>query len=260
MAGSAKVHGLLHKFKDLDKSYALNSPTPTERGELAVLQQINGYIAKIGAPITVVAGKHVFKDIYGANKVEGTPKADIALVTYDAKTKKFVDVCFISHKMGKDASGFQQYSGITTKADGMKSGSISKDKTLVAFLKKLTSFHSAVVDGKERFYTVIKDKTLIGKAVYGPQFGERTYGIDNIHLIGQGDVKFTKTGDKHKMDFTAHASYNPDVKEFMKNDYTSIIGARYSSGRNYESGGKTYSNVRVLIMPKRLIGSKAKEI
>ena len=34
MAGSAKVHGLLHKFKDLDKSYALNSPTPTERGEL----------------------------------------------------------------------------------------------------------------------------------------------------------------------------------------------------------------------------------
>jgi hypothetical protein len=260
MAGSAKVHGLLHKFKDLDKSYALNSPTPTERGELAVLQQINGYIAKIGAPITVVAGKHVFKDIYGANKVEGTPKADIALVTYDAKTKKFVDVCFISHKMGKDASGFQQYSGITTKADGMKSGSISKDKTLVAFLKKLTSFHSAVVDGKERFYTVIKDKTLIGKAVYGPQFGEKKYGIDNIHLIGQGDVKFTKTGDKHKMDFTAHASYNPDVKEFMKNDYTSIIGARYSSGRNYESGGKTYSNVRVLIMPKRLIGSKAKEI
>lgn len=260
MAGSAKVHGLLHKFKDLDKSYALNSPTPTERGELAVLQQINGYIAKIGAPITVVAGKHVFKDIYGANKVEGTPKADIALVTYDAKTKKFVDVCFISHKMGKDASGFQQYSGITTKADGMKAGSISKDKTLVAFLKKLTSFHSAVVDGKERFYTVIKDKTLIGKAVYGPQFGEKKYGIDNIHLIGQGDVKFTKTGDKHKMDFTAHASYNPDVKEFMKNDYTSIIGARYSSGRNYESGGKTYSNVRVLIMPKRLIGSKAKEI
>lgn len=260
MAGSAKVHGLLHKFKDLDKSYALNSPTPTERGELAVLQQINGYIAKIGAPITVVAGKHVFKDIYGANKVEGTPKADIALVTYDSTKKKFVDVCFISHKMGKDASGFQQYSGITTKADGAKSGSISKDKTLVAFLKKLTGFHSAVVEGKERFYTVIKDKTLIGKAVYGPQFGEKKFGIDNIHLIGQGDVKFTKSGDKHKMEFSAHASYNPDVKEFMKDDYTSIIGARYSSGRNYESGGKTYSNVRVLIMPKRLIGSKAKEI
>ena len=260
MAGSAKVHGLLHKFKDLDKTYKLNSPTPTERGELAVLQQINGYIAKIGSPITVVAGKHTFKEIYGANKIEGTPKADIALVTYDSKTKKFVDVCFISHKMGRDASGFQQYSGITTKADGSKNGSISQDKTLVAFLKTLTGFHTAIVNGKERFFRTIKDKTLIGKAVYGPQFGERKYGIDNIHLIGQGDVSFTARAGKHIMVFSAHASYNPDVKEFMQADYTSIIGARYSSGRNYESGGKTYSNVRVLIMPKRLIGSKAKEI
>ena len=260
MAGSAKVHGLLHKFKDLDKSYALNSPTPTERGELAVLQQINGYISKIGSPITVVAGKHTFINIYGANKVEGTPKADIALVTYDGKKKKFVDVCFISHKMGRDASGFQQYSGTTTKADGIKAGSISKDKTLLAFLKTLTGFHNSIVDGRERFYRTIKDKTLIGKAVYGPQFGETKYGIDNIHLIGQGDVKFVASGKKHKLDFTAHVSYNPDVKEFMAGDYTSIIGARYSSGRNYESGGKTYSSVRVLIMPKRLIGSKAKEI
>jgi hypothetical protein len=88
MAGSAKVHGLLYKMRDLDKSYALNSPTPTERGELDVLIQINGYIAKIGTPITVVAGKHTFKDVYGANKVEGTPKADIALVMYDGKKKE----------------------------------------------------------------------------------------------------------------------------------------------------------------------------
>jgi hypothetical protein len=260
MAGSAKVHGLLHKFKDLDKSYALNSPTPTERGELAVLQQINGYISKIGSPITIVAGKHTFVDIYGANKVEGTPKADIALVTYDGKKKKFVDVCFISHKMGRDASGFQQYSGITTKADGDKSGSISKDSNVVDFLKTLSKFHSAVVDAKERFMRVVKDKALIGKAVYGPQFGETKYGIDNIHLIGQGDVEFVASGKKHKLDFTAHVSYNPDVKEFMSGDYTTIIAARYTSGRNYESEGKTYSSVRVLIMPKRLIGSKAKEI
>ena len=144
MAGSAKVHGLLYKMRDLDKSYALNSPTPTERGELDVLIQINGYIAKIGTPITIVAGKHTFKDVYGANKVEGTPKADIALVMYDGKKKKFVDVCFISHKMGTDASGFQQYSGITTKADGAKSGSISKDKNVVAITAQDDTIVSAV--------------------------------------------------------------------------------------------------------------------
>jgi hypothetical protein len=260
MAGSAKIHGLLYKMRDMDKSYTLNSPTPTERGELEVITSINGYISKIGSPITIVAGTHTFKNIYGANKVEGTPKADIALVTYDSKLKKFVDVCFISHKMGRDASGFQQYSGITSKADGTKIGSISKDKNVVEFLKTLTGFHSSIVNAKERFMRVVKDKNLIGKAVYGPLFGSRVFGIDNIHLIGQGDVKLTKVGVKHKLDFTAHVSYNPDVKEFMKNDYTTIIGARYSSGRNYESGGKTYSGVRVLIMPKKLIGSKAKEI
>ena len=260
MPGSLKVHGLLFKFKSLDKSYTLNSPSPTERGELAVLQQINGYITKMGTPITISVGKHVFKDIYGANKVEGTPKADIALVTYNAARKKFEDVCFISHKMGSTAADYQQYSGITPKADGAKPGSISKDKNVVAFLETLSGFHDAIVEGKERFYRVITDKNLIGKSIYGPLFGSSSYGIDNIHLIGQGDVKFTAGRDKHKMDFTGHASYNPDVSDFMKADYTAIIGARYTSGRNYEVKGKTYSGVRVLIMPKRLIGSKAKEI
>ena len=127
-------------------------------------------------------------------------------------------------------------------------------------MKKLTGVHNAIVDAKQRFFEIIKDKKLIGKAVYGPQFGETKYGIDNIHLIGQGDVKFVASGKKHKLDFTAHVSYNPDVKEFMHGGYTSIIGARYSGGRNYESDGKTYKGVRVLIMPKELIGTKAKEI
>ena len=260
MAASLKVHGLLFKFKSLDKSYTLNTPSPTERGELAILQQINGFITDIGKPITIVVGKHTFKEIYGANKVEGTPKADIALVTYNAQRKKFEDVCFISHKMGSTAADYQQYSGITTKADGKKSGSISNDKNVVKFLETLSSFHSAIVNGKERFFRIIKDENLIGKSIYGPFFGSNSYGIDNIHLIGQGDAKFTKTRDKYKLDFTGHASYNPDVSEFMTADYTAIIGARYTSGRNYEVGGKTYNNVRVLIMPKRLIGKKAKEI
>lgn len=260
MPGSVKTHGLLHKMKDLDSTYKLNSPSPTERGELAVLQQINGYIMKEGKPITVVAGKHTFNNIYGANKVEGTPKADIALVTFDAKKKKFVDVCFISHKMGSTAADYQQYSGITNKADGVKPGSISKDKNVTEFLRTLSGFHDAVVDAKERFYRVIKDNKLIGKAIYGPLFGSNTFGIDNIHLIGQGDVKFTKSGGKHKLDFTGHVCYNPNVADFKTGDYTAIIGARYTSGRNYEVDGKTYNGARVLIMPKRLIGSKAKEI
>jgi len=260
MAGSAKIHGLLYKYNSLDKSYKLNSPSPTERGELAVLQQINTYITKLNKPITVKVGKHIFKNIYGANKVEGTPKADIALVTFDERTKKFNDVCFISHKMGKDAGSFQQYSGITDKADGRKAGSISKDKTVIEFLRAISKIQKVIVEKKERFFRTIKDKKLIGKAVYGPEFGSTQYNIDNIHVIGQGDVKFTKSGDKHILDFTTHASYNPDVSEFMKRDYTAIIAARYTAGRNYQVDGKTYSGARILILPKKVIGGKAKEI
>ena len=260
MAGSAAVHGLLFKFSKLDKTYKLNSPSPTERGELDLLKQINSYIVKQGGPITVQVGKFKFINVYGANKIEGTPKADIALVCYDEKSEKFYNDCYISHKMGRDASGFQQYSGITNKADGAKAGSISKDKNVVDFLKDLTVVHKNIVEKKMRYYRVIKDAKLIGKSIYGPEFGSKIYGEDNIHLIGQGDAVLNKSGTAHTLKFSTSMNLNPDVSEFKTNDYTAIIGARYTSGRNYESGGKTYTGVRVLIMPKKLIGSKALEI
>ena len=112
MSGSARIHGLLYKSKKLNPSYKLYSPTTAERGELQVLQQINGFINKIGKPIDVLVGTRTFKDIYGANKINGTPKADIALVTYNTRTKKFEEVCFISHKMGRDATGFRHIANI----------------------------------------------------------------------------------------------------------------------------------------------------
>ncbi len=259
MADSIAVHGLLSKYKKLDSTYNLYSPTPTERGELEVMKQINGYIYAIGGPITVKVGKHTFKNVYGANKIEGTPKADIALVCYDDNKKKFVNQCFISHKMGNSAAGFQQYSGITSKADGAAPGSISKDKNVVLFLESISSIHKSIVDQKLRYYREIKDKKLIGKSVYGPKFGASKFDEDNIHLIGQGDAVLRKVGNIHQLNFFK-MSLNPDVSEFQSSDYTAIIGARYSSGRNYEVKGKTYSGVRVLIMPKKLIGSKAIEI
>lgn len=256
----AKIHGLLQDNISLDKSYKLNTPSPTERGEADVMSDINGYIKKIGKPIDIKVGSMTFDNIYGINKVEGTPKADLALVSYNERSKKFEDVCFISHKMGRGAEGFQQYSGITPKADGAKRGSISEDKSVTSFLKDLTKVHNSIVKDKKRYYRVVDDNKLIGKAVYGPEYGTKNYGIDNIHFIAQGNASFTKSGKVHVLKFSSAIEFNPDVKEFKKGEYTAIIGARYTSGRNYEVNGKTYSGVRVLIMPKRLIGGKAEEI
>lgn len=260
MSGTKKIHGLLFIQHKLDTTYVLNVPSPTERGELDVMTDINAYIAKVGEPITVKVGDLTFHNVYGANKMEGTPKADIALVGFNKIKNKFEDVCFISHKLGKDASDFQQYSGITWKADGDKPGSITKNKSILAFLKSIVPVHKSLTVDKQRYYTVISDKNLVGKAVYGPEYGQLQHGLNNIHCIGQGDAVMSKDGKSHRLTFSAGAEFNPDVHKFMHGDYTAIIGARYSDGRNFESEGKSYSGVRVLIMPKKLIGNTAKLI
>jgi len=43
----AKVHGLLEEYHKLDSSHILYTPTPTERGELAVLTDLNEQIKAI---------------------------------------------------------------------------------------------------------------------------------------------------------------------------------------------------------------------
>jgi len=257
---SQKSHGLLFELKHLDAGYKLNSPSPTERGETLFLEQANSAILKIGAPITVKVGKWTFDDVYGANKVEGTPKADIALVCYNKTTKKFYDACFISHKLGASAKDFQQYSGITTKADGSKVGSISKDKSVIAFLRKISAVQDNITEKKERFFQYIKDKVLVAKSIYGPEFGAAKYTTDNIHVIGQGNVTFVKSGTAYALKFSAGQHYNPDVSEFMAGSYAAILSARYTAGRNYEVDGKTYTGARILIMPRPVLGAKAQEL
>jgi hypothetical protein len=185
----AKIHGLLEDYHKLDARYKLYAPTPTERGELAVITDLNAQLKKLKQPIDVKVGTKTFKNIYGANKIAGTPKADIALVTFNKTSGKFENVCFISHKMGTSAKDFQQYSGITTKADGSKSGSISNDPVVLKFLDDLTVVHKDIILKKQRYHRIIKSDGLIGKSVFGPVYGSKTYGEDNIHVNGQGNAR-----------------------------------------------------------------------
>jgi hypothetical protein len=256
----AKVHGLLEEYHKLDPSYKLYAPTPTERGELAVLTDLNKQIKAIKGPISVKVGSKTFKNIYGVNKIAGTPKADLALVSYNKTSGKFENVCYISHKMGTSAKDFQQYSGITSKADGAKAGAISNDPVVLKFLDDLTVVHKDIVNKKQRYHRIIKSDTLIGKSVFGPEYGSKKFGEDNIHVIGQGNASLTKAGSDYKLTFSAGAEYNGTVKHFKSGGYTAIIAARYTSGRNFEAKGKTWPGVRVLIMPLVVIGSNSKEI
>jgi len=256
----AKIHGLLEDYHKLDDTYKLYSPTPTERGELAVITDLNAQLKELNHPITVKVGTKTFENIYGVNKIAGTPKADLALVTYDKGSGKFKNVCFISHKMGTSAKDFQQYSGITTKADGSKAGSISNNPVVLKFLDDLTVVHEDITRKKQRYHRIIKSDDLIGKSIFGPKYGSTTYDEDNIHVIGQGDASFVKNGASYKLTFSADAEYNGDVSHFKTGGYTAIIGGRYTSGRNFDAKGKKWPDVRVLIMPLILIGGGSKEI
>lgn len=254
----AKIHGLLQEYVTQYRvPYQLHSPSPTERGETDVMTRLNAEFSDIGKPVTVKFGKFTFKNIVGINKVEGTPKADVALVTWDGK--KLVDVCFISHKMGTSAKDFQQYSGITDKADGKKSGSISKDKDVQAFLKEIAQpgIYKKITKDKKRFYHEIRSKVLIGKAVYGPEYGSSQFGIDNIHGIGQGTPMLIKNAAGYELKFSAGAHYNGDVQPFLNGNYKAVIGGRYTAGRNFMVNNRNYTDVRVLILPLVVLGGQS---
>ena len=269
------VHGLLARMHHLDPRYQLNSPTAKERGELMVLQDINQYILNLETPINVNVGGKVYKNIYGANKVKGTPKADIALVAFNDMTQKFQDVYFLSHKLGTDASGFQQYSGVSAQADGIgvdadsgASRTISQHKEVVAFLKKIVEvYYKDIATPKgtvgKRFYTVIEDDELIGKAVYGPKFSGQEKHADDVNMIAQGNPTLRPHGrGEHALSFSAAAtSFSADISHFKKDDgYRAVLGARPGPGRSFLYLNKRYRGVRIGIFPRRMLGIEAKPI
>ena len=261
VATGERVHGLLHRQHSLDPSYRLHVPAVTERGELMVMQDINEYIMNMGGPINISVNGQVLKNVYGANKVFGTPKADISLVSYDTTRKRFQDVFYLSHKLGNSAGEFQQYSGVTKQADGKNMGSISQHPEVLEFQRKLVNVHTRIVQNRERFYMELEDTTLVGRSVYGPLFGQSEHGVDNIDMIAQGNPVFRPQGKLHVLTFSAAASsVSPDISHFRTGSYRAVLAARYAAERGFTVEGTTYNNVRVLIMPIGSLGGQAKNI
>tara|TARA_R100000458_G_scaffold23498_1_gene21042 strand:+ start:6367 stop:7566 length:1200 start_codon:yes stop_codon:yes gene_type:complete len=97
----------------------IRKPTSADvmKTELRAIRDLDNAIRSSKAPLTIVvnktgsAGKYEVKDIVGARKIGGTPKADLAL--FDSKGNP---VFWISHKKAGGASAFQQYSGISAQS------------------------------------------------------------------------------------------------------------------------------------------------
>jgi len=252
------VHGFLYRMHHLDKTYKLNIPTRTEMGELEVLMYVNKYILDIEGPIDIKIGNKILKNVYGFNKVSGTPKADISVVTFNESKKSFEEIFYISHKKGSRANDYNQYSGVSPGAGS----NIYNHPEVKEFLGLLTKFYDEIVKDTKRYYMPIKDEKLIQYALYGPKF--TVGGIkneDNIDMIAQGNPSIMKSGKFYTLTFSAGStSFSPDIGHYKSGDYQAVIGARYTSDRGFVYGGKRYNDVRVLIFPVKTLGSEAKNI
>jgi hypothetical protein len=253
----AAIHGLLESYKKLDPSYQLYTPAVGESGEADFLRAINGLIAKLDKPIDIKIKGKLYENICGVNKVFGVPKADLVLVSL--KKGKLRDTCYISHKKGKTARGFAQWSGMS-----QRSGSAIANHPLVKeFIKDILATKRQTFDNKSlvRSITIMKTfsimKDIVGQsdtllkmyAMYGPKYGQAT-GIDNVDYIMQGDIpELEKTGSFYtlKMNGSTTAFIHKNG-ELPPSDY---IPAMFAWRKGAHSDRSDYgTGARLVIQPR----------
>jgi hypothetical protein len=178
-------------------------------------------------------------------------KADIVL-----KDTKGKPLLYVSHKAGGGAKAFQQYGGISKKA-GTKAnpGLIYNDPETQQYLSDLWKLYQDALAGAPdyglanpfdekgilkygRIYRFVKSDDLIGKSVFGPDYGG-AFGIDNVNLIGQGNFIF-KPYMNDVQDISIRLNFenfeiNGDISEFRKGDYRAIFISRSASDRKTET-------------------------
>tara|TARA_R100000008_G_scaffold46051_2_gene27120 strand:+ start:13211 stop:14218 length:1008 start_codon:yes stop_codon:yes gene_type:complete len=233
----------------------IRKPTNVDvmKTELRAIRDLDNAIRSSKAPLTIVVnktggrGKYEVKDIVGARKIGGTPKADLAL--FDSRGNP---VFWISHKKAGDAFAFQQYSGISAQSGA----SIYQHPECQRFMKSVSQY---IEEDKLSvpLWSEIKDSTLRRMAIYGPDvlFGSK-FGQNNIQMIGQGDPVLQPINeDVFSLSFSSHVSTNEDVSG-LGGDYEPVFVATYRAGRGFTVGGKTYKGARLGIAPYAMVKNR----
>lgn len=193
-------------------SYILNNPTASESGERDFINDFNKMICdivkkenKLTYGIDIKIGQDVFKNIVGVNKVSGTPKSDLTLVSY--KNGKLVNEVHISHKKGSRAKDFGQWSGMSSKAGTI----ISNDSEVLYFIEKVKKYTTDNPKWHmQTGFTIakkIENNLLSCRATYGPNYNSNK-GENNVHAILQGDPKLKKQGELYLLESSGPMKLN----------------------------------------------------
>lgn len=226
-----------YKLSDLEKSAEFGgkgagSGTLKEDIELqSLIKQLNDIRKKhkTGTVPIRVGGKTF--NVADAITTPGTPKSDFHLVDGDGK-----EVVWISHKDGRTARDFQQWGGISRRADP----TIFSHPETQSFIDDLKEKYPEGLPRRTTLYRKIKDDTLKNYSVYGNQYGKEE-GRQNVSVLIQGPVKLQKSGHVYKF-VSNHVHYNG---ERMTGDFEPVLTAIYKGDRS-DAGVK---GTRIVIMP-----------
>lgn len=255
------LYGLLCVFHDRSPTFPLLEPAASESHERHVLEAINGYVLEVGKPITLRFGPNTFKNIVGAVKVDGNnPKSDIALVAYSESRNLLWRPYFISHKAGVRAKDFQQYSGISQRADER----VFAHPEVKAWYRDILPIVDAVASGEKiRYWRTIHDRNLVKMAVFGPDALSSASGPNCADAIAQGTPSMRQVGMKeHQLTFSTGVHERRDVSWAMRSgdNYQAVFAIRYDGTYGSQIPGLGKRWVRMGIMPFEVVGKKHPEL
>lgn len=170
------------------------------------------------------------------------PKSDFAIVN----TKDEM-VAHISHKAGRNASGFQQYGGVTD---------LPNEPEIESFVKAVIKEKPNGLSNGETFYRKLKSNKVANKSIYGVNYGDRAAGVNNVDEFHQGTMNFVKRGRFYIITSLHKGSVGTVPRN---NPYEPILVARYNR-RVGNYGRLSLANSRIGIFPMAKVSRNAKEI
>ena len=189
------------------------------------IDEIKKKISKADVPFRV--GRKTY-NVFTAVTTPGTPKSDFHLI--DQNNRELV---WISHKDGSGPKDFQQWGGITEKAEPK----IFAQRETQRFIEDVRSKFGIQMPSATTVARKISSSLLKNMSVYGNQYGQ-ALGRQNVSILLQGPVKVKKVGNFYELDSNnVHLNgdkitggFEPVLMAIYKGDRSNfgIRGARFA--------------------------------
>lgn len=191
------------------------------------LNEIKNETLVLSVPLKIASNTY---DVCLCSNISGTPKADFQLSNKDGNV-----VVWISHKDGKKPTDFQQYSGLTETE-------IKIHPETQTYIDDLKLQFPTGIEKAKNIVREIGDTILQNKAVYGRDYNEKEFGINNVTCLIQGEILLQRHDNCYIMSAN-HVHPNGDV---LKDGFEPIFSTVYRTDRSQFG----VPNSRFFISPK----------